>query len=300
MASPGYEAFLEGVRRDASATGISAPTLARALNFAGPNARVLQLDRHQPEFTLTWAEYAQRVLPQSRLARARDAASHNQSSLGTVRARFGVDPGVIVGIWGLESSFGDKQGTFNVCDALATLAFDGRRRTFFRGELIKSLLVIDKRGVDPAGMLGSYAGAMGQPQFMPSAYLRYARSFDGGDRADIWTNRDDVFASVANYLGQSGWREGEPWGQPVTSTRPVDPAITGRGHPRSLSEWSAMGIRRADGRNFSRGDVEGSLLMPDGESGPAFMVYRNFDAIRRYNPSDFYALAVGLLGDAIT
>ncbi len=299
LAASSFADFLDGVRQEALASGLRRQSVDAALRLPGPDAKVIELDRHQPEFTLTWPEYRARVLPEARLRRASQAYDAQAAILQQVERRYAVDPGVIVGIWGLESSFGDKQGSFNVCDALATLAFDGRRRPFFRDELLNALRIVDRRDVDPSSMLGSYAGAMGQPQFMPSAYLRFAQAFDGGARADIWQNEPDVFASIANYLARSGWRLGEPWGQNVRLTRTVASSMAGRGNPRTLAEWEALGVRRIDGRTFSRRDVRGSLLLPDGEDGEAFMVYRNFDVIRRYNPSDFYALGVGLLGDQI-
>ncbi len=148
-------------------------------------------------------------------------------------------------------------------------------------------------------MTGSWAGAMGQPQFMPDSYLRYAVDFDGDGRRDIWASRADALASIANYLARSGWRAGEPWGQPVRVPPAFDAAETGRDRSRALGEWMRLGVRRADGSRFGRADVAGAVVMPDGPGGEAFMVYPNFTAIRRYNPSDFYALAVGLLGDAV-
>ncbi len=293
-----YARFLDGVRRDALASGISAATLQVALALGQPNPRVVELDRHQPEFTLTWAQYRARVLPPSRLERGRQAHAAQAALFDAVMRRYRVDPGVIIGIWGLESDFGGKPGKFGVIDALATLAFDGRRARFFRTELINALRIADRRAVPVDAMLGSYAGAMGQPQFMPSAYLAYARSFSGGDRADIWTSEPDVFASIANYLARAGWRLGEPSSQPVRLLSPIDPGATGRGRPRTLGQGQAAGVRRIDGAMFSRPDVSGSLLLPDGAGGEAFLVYANFDAIRRYNPSDFYALAVGVLDAA--
>jgi membrane-bound lytic murein transglycosylase B len=147
-------------------------------------------------------------------------------------------------------------------------------------------------------MTGSFAGAMGQPQFMPDAFMRYAVDFDGDGRRDIWDSKPDVLGSIANYLARSGWRYGEPWGQVISVPPGFDVAITGRDSPRTLGQWMALGVRRADGTPFSRSDVSGAVVIPDGAGGEAFMTYANFHAIRRYNPSDYYALAVGLLGDS--
>ena len=294
-----YPGFLEGVRAEARRAGISDATLRAAPFGSGPNARVLELDRHQPEFTLTWAQYKARVLPQSRLEAARAAFARNRGVLTEVWHRYGVDPRVIVGIWGLESGFGAKTGTFNVVEALATLAYDGRRAAFFRAELMAALRILDHGDVAPLGMTGSYAGAMGQPQFMSSSFLRYAVDFTGDGQRNIWTSLPDVFASVGNYLARSGWKAGEVWGQPVR----VPAGMTspgGRDDVRSIAQWEREGVRREDGAPF-RDDGRGAqaaLLLPDGAGGDAFLVYGNFKAIRRYNPSDFYALGVGLLGDA--
>lgn len=294
----GYRRFLESVRSDASRQGVPASVLDAALALDVPNARVLQLDRHQPEFTLTWAQYRSRVISSQRQQGAAQAYQANLPLLSQIWQRYRVDPRVVVGIWGLESNFGTRIGSFNVVDALATLAFDGRRASFFRSELMASLRILGHGDVSPSGMLGSYAGAMGQPQFMPSSYLRYAVDYTADGRRNIWTSRPDVFASISNYLAQCGWIGDEPWGQAVTLTRPVDPSATGRQFVRSLSYWDQAGVRRSDGSRFATLDPKGALLLPDGAAGDAFMVYRNFDVIRRYNPSDFYALAVGLIGNA--
>lgn len=297
-AATDFDAFLAGLRGEAARAGVSRAVFDAAFAGVRPNPRVLELDRHQPEFTLTWSQYRARVIPPARLARAAAARAAEARLLDAVGRRYGVDPGVIVGIWGLESSFGEKTGNYRVVEALATLAYDGRRAGYFRGELLNALRILQAGDVRPGGMTGSWAGAMGQPQFMPSSYLRYAVDWSGTGRRDIWTDRADVFASVANYLARSGWRAGQPWGQAVRVPPGLDPGGTARSAPRTLAVWEAAGVRRIDGRRFSRGDVEGALLLPDGLGGEAYLVYSNFNAIRRYNPSDFYALAVGLLGQA--
>ena len=266
-AAPGsFQTFLAGLRVDARRAGISPTTLDRAFAGLRPNQKVLDRDRHQPEFTMTWAQYRALLITDQRIANGRVAYQQNRVLFGRVQNRFGVDPGVILGIWGLESSFGTGMGDFHVIDALATLAWDGRRASFFRGELMAALHILDHGDVTPSHMLGSYAGAMGQPQFMPSSYLRYAVDFEGNGKRDIWTSKPDVLASIANYLEQSGWQGGQPWGRQLVAPQP---------------------------------GISGKLLQPDGPGGETFVVYPNFNAIRRYNPSDYYALAVGLLGDAV-
>jgi membrane-bound lytic murein transglycosylase B len=298
-APEGFQNFLAGLRADARRAGISSVTLDRAFAGVQPNQKVLERDRHQPEFTMTWAQYRALLITDQRIANGRAAYAQSRTLLERVRDRFGVDPGVITGIWGLESSFGVGMGDFHVIEALATLAWEGRRTSFFRGELIAALRILDHGDVSPGHMLGSYAGAMGQPQFMPSSYLRYAVDFEGHGRRDIWTSKPDVLGSIANYLAQSGWRGGEPWGQPVALPASLDRIATGRDERRPVGEWARLGVRPTDGRPLPRGDASAAVLLPDGRSGEAFLVYANFAAIRRYNPSDYYALAVGLLGDAL-
>jgi membrane-bound lytic murein transglycosylase B len=300
LAAPdSFQNFLAGMRAEARRAGIAAATLERAFAAVQPNQKVLERDRHQPESTLTWAQYRALLITDQRIANGRAAYQQNRPLLGRVQDRFGVDPGVITGIWGLESSFGTGMGDFHVVEALATLAWEGRRASFFRGELLAALRILEHGDVAPARMLGSYAGAMGQPQFMPSSYLRYAVDFEGHGRRDIWTSRPDVLGSIANYLAQSGWRGGEAWGQAVTLSANSDRTATGRDSRRPVGEWVRLGVRAVDGRPLARADTAAALLLPDGPAGDAFLVYANFGAIRRYNPSDYYALVVGLLGDSL-
>ncbi len=298
-AADSFQNFLAGVRTEARRTGISAVTLDRAFAGVQPNQKVLERDRHQPEFTMTWAQYRNLLITEQRVANGRAAFQQNRALLGRVQDRFGVDPGVITGIWGLESSFGAGMGDFHVVEALATLAWEGRRASFFRGELMAALRILDHGDVSPAHMLGSYAGAMGQPQFMPSSYLRYAVDFEGHGRRDIWTSKPDVLGSIANYLAQSGWRGGEPWGQTVTVPASFDSGSAGRENRKPAGEWVRQGARPLSGRLLVRPETPAAVVLPDGTGGDAFLVYANFTAIRRYNPSDYYALVVGLLGDTL-
>ncbi|HTW28642.1 MAG TPA: lytic murein transglycosylase [Acetobacteraceae bacterium] len=293
-----FSGFIEGVRAEALRAGISPAILDAALTGLQPNAHVLQLFNHQPEFTLTWAQYRAKVLTPAKLANGRTAYAGNLPLLGRVEQRYGVTPSILVGIWGIESAYGAITGNYGVVDALATLAWDGRRTRFFRSELITALRILQDGDVTPRRMTGSYAGAMGQPQFMPDSYMRYAVDFDGDGRRDIWDSRADVLASIANYLARNGWVSGAPWGQPVRVPPGLDPALVGRDDARPLGEWMRLGVMRIDGTPFSRSDVMGALVMPD-PGGEAFMTYANFRVIRRYNPSDYYALAVGLLGDNV-
>jgi membrane-bound lytic murein transglycosylase B len=299
FASPGdsFHSFLSGVRAEARKAGIRPATLDSAFAGVSVNQKVIDRDHHQPESTLTWARYRELLITDKRITEGRQAVAANRALFQRVEQRYGVSAGVIAGIWGLESSFGTGTGDFRVVEALATLAWEGRRASFFRGELMAALKILDHGDVSPGHMTGSYAGAMGQPQFMPSSYLRYAVDFEGNGRRDIWTSKPDVLASIANYLAQSGWRPGQTWGQAVTV--PANLGIQGRDAKRPLSEWAQAGVRPVAGQWAGTASTMAGLVAPDGQGGDTFAVFGNFAAIRRYNPSDYYALAVGLIGDQV-
>ena len=295
----GFAGFLDGVWAEARGRGIAPGVLAAALDGLVPNQGVLARERHQPEFTMTWAHYQALLITPTRIAAGQAAYRAYQPLFAAVARRFGVGPGVILGIWGIESSFGASSGGFRVVDALATLAWASGRPAFFRAELMDALHILNDGDITAPGMTGSYAGAMGQPQFMPSSYLHYAVDFTGDGRRNIWTSVPDVLASIANYLARNGWRPGPGWGAPAVVAA-ADTTLLG-GPPRSLAGWRRLGVAPED-RTASRRlppDAPLSLVRPDGPAGPAFLVTADFAAIRRYNPSDFYALAVGLLGDRI-
>jgi membrane-bound lytic murein transglycosylase B len=294
-----FPSLLSSIAGEARAKGVSSATIDRAFAGVSLNQKVLELYHHQPEFTLTWAQYRARVITEQKIGNGRAAYQQHARTFLAVDARYRVTAGVIAGIWGIESAYGQITGSYGVVEALATLTWEGHRAPFFRSELIDALRIIDHGDVSPGRMTGSYAGAMGQPQFMPDSYLRFAVDMDGDGRRDIWTSTPDVLGSIANYLARSGWRYGEPWGQPIRMPPGFDAGMAGRENRKPLAQWMQLGVTRIDGSPFARGDVTGAVLMPDGAGGEAFMVYANFAAIRRYNPSDFYALAVGLLGDAV-
>ena len=301
-----FEAFLAGVRREAQAGGVSAGTLNRAFAGIRPNDRVLELDRRQAEFTQSWEGYRDGRLSQTRVDAGRRAYADNRGLLSQVQGRTRVSARVIMGIWGLETNYGGFTGNFNVIEALATLAWEGRRAAFFRAELLAALRILEQGHIAPERMRGSYAGAMGQPQFMPSSFERLAMDFDGDGRRDIWDNRADALGSIGNYLARNGWREGEGWGFEVVLPQGFDVGYAEPSRPRpaaewpNLDQWARMGVRRADGGGLGQG-VGGVIIPSNQERGQqAFMALPNFHAIRRYNPSTFYALTVGLLGDRVT
>ena len=296
---PGFARFLDEVKAEARRRGVGETTLARAFAGVRYNGRVIELDNHQPEFTLTWAQYRDRIVSDARIARGRALYKTHRSLLAAVFARYYVPPGVIMGIWGIESDFGRSSGGFNVIEALATLAWQGRRATFFRSELMDALTILQHGDIPAADMVGSYAGAMGQPQFMPDSFLKFAADFRGNGRRDIWNDPADIFASVANYLARSGWTDRLPWGVPARLPPGFNPALAGRQNHRPLADWQRLGVQ-----GFGRpmpADASTAVVLPGGPQGDAFLVSSaNFQAVRRYNPSDFYCICVGLIGDRVT
>jgi membrane-bound lytic murein transglycosylase B len=292
-----FSGFLSDIKAEARRSGIAPVTLDRAFAGVTPNQKVLDRDRHQPEFTMTWARYRGLVINDKRINDGRAAVAANRVLFDRVEARYGVATGVVAAIWGVESNFGAGTGDFRVIEALATLAWDGRRASLFRGELMAALKILDHGDIAPGAMLGSYAGAMGQPQFMPSSYLRYAVDFEGHGRRDIWTSKPDVLASIANYLAESGWHAGQAWGQAVVVPAGFVPA--GREVKRTIADWARAGIKPLEGRWWAGQETPAAILAPDGAGGDTFAVFSNFEAIRRYNTSDYYVLAVGLIGDQV-
>jgi membrane-bound lytic murein transglycosylase B len=299
-APPSFQDFLADVSEEAQRGGVSSSVLRRAFASIQPNNKALELDRKQPEFTLTWAQYRDGRVSQQRVDRGRQAFADNRALLDSIAARFQVSPRVIVAVWGLETNYGGFTGSFNVVEALATLAWEGRRAAFFRKELLAALRILEQGDVTPEQMRGSYAGAMGHPQFMPTSFERLAVDFDGDGRRDIWGNRADALASIANYLARHGWREDERWGREVTLPAGFDPGAAGRDNRKPLREWVDLGIAAADGPDLSPLDIDTAILLPGGAGGQAFAVYGNFNVIRRYNPSDYYALVIGLLSDRVS
>lgn len=293
-----YGSFVQSLRAKALAAGIPASVAASALaSLTVPNPSVLKFDHHQAEFTETWATYSSHVLNPTRISQGQSKYSASASLFAAITSRFGVSAGPMLGIWGLETNFGASQGNFYVIDALATLAWD-RNSNYFAREAIKAMQII-ANGDAPAGQLsGSYAGAMGQPQFMPSVYLSTAVPFSGSGPADIWNSDADSLASMANYLVKAGWHPGQPASEQVFSNLTTTDG-TGRENVQTIGYWLARGVQRLPGAAPLPLDYPAAVLLPDGVSGQAFFAYPNFSVIRRYNPSDFYALATDALGRSI-
>jgi membrane-bound lytic murein transglycosylase B len=298
-AAASFAAFVKRVKADAHRAGIRPATLDRAFKGVQINQKVIELDRRQPEFTLTWDQYRTRIVNDARIARGRAMYAQHRQLLAAVQTRFGVPPGPIMGIWGLESDYGRATGGFNVIEALATLAWEGRRAAFFRGELMDALKILNAGDITPERMTGSYAGAMGQPQFMPDSYLKFAVDFAGTGKRDIWNNPGDIFASVANYLAKSGWSGRLPWGVPARLPPRFNPALAGRDNRRKLEDWVQLGVQPLG--HALPPETMAAVILPGGADSEAFLAcHPNFLAIRRYNPSDFYCISVGLIGDQVT
>lgn len=313
-APQGFQAWLDGVRAEGLERGISKATLDSALAGLTPIQRVIKLDRRQPEFVQTFRQYVEKRVNDWRIQTGRERFATHGALLKEVGLRYGVQPRFIVALWGIETNFGRHTGGFSVLRALATLAFDGRRSAYFRKELFNALTIIDQGHISASEMKGSWAGAMGQNQFMPSSFLSYAVDYNGDGRRDIWGTTADVFASAANYLKKSGWRADQTWGREVKlpegfaarieefmpKSRPRGcRALRKLSEPKRLSEWQALGIRRPDGSVLPTRDLEASLIVPDGPGGPAYLVYRNFRTTLRWNCSISFAAAVGILADRI-
>jgi membrane-bound lytic murein transglycosylase B len=294
-----FYAFLAGVRRDAIARGIRPATADAAFRNAQFLPRVLELDRKQPERVLTFTQYIAKVVTPQRKEDARRQLAENRVLLDAISRRYSVEPSIIVALWGLESDFGRLPGNFPTISALATLTYDGRRGAYFRSELIAALRILDQGHIRVEEMTGSWAGAMGGPQFMPSSFLDYAVDWDGDGHRDIWNSRGDVLASIANYIRGLGWRGGQSWGQDVLVPRGFDPGFASLKAQRPTQEWSRLGVRSIDAGPLAARESEASLVMPEGTNGPALLVYANFRAIMKWNPSTYFAVSVGYLADSM-
>ncbi len=300
-----FDDWLKDLRVEALDKGIRPATLDAALTGIQPIPRVIELDRKQPEFTLTFAQYLERVVPVSRQNKARDRYKTHKQLLEEIGKKYGVQPRFIVALWGIETDFGRVTGGFDVIPALASLAYDGRRSAFFRKELFHALTIIDQGHVSADNMKGSWAGAMGQSQFMPSSFVQYAQDYDGDGRRDIWSTQADVFASAANYLKRVGWRDDITWGRQVQlptsgkASRDNSMALHDNKIWKGLNDWATLGVTSFDGSALPSRDIQARLVMPDGKDGPAYLAYKNFEAILKWNRSNYFAIAVGTLSDSM-
>ena len=295
-----FAEWREQLRAEAFSLGISEETLLAIDDLEAPLERVLELDDAQPEFIQTFTRYLSLRITPLQINRGQALLRQYAVLLEEVRQSYGVQPHYLVSFWAIESNYGRATGGFSVLQALATLAFDPRRADFFRTELLTALKIIDDGHIAVDNMSGSWAGAMGQLQFLPSVFARYGIDGDNDGKIDIWNSLPDIFHSAANFLSQSGWRGDERWGREVLLPSNFDFSLTGTRTRKPLQEWNDLGIIQINGLPIPVANMQASVILPAGAGGPAFLTYANFRATMVYNPSTFYALTVGHLADRYT
>ena len=294
-----FRRWIEGFRRRALAQGISPAVFDRAFRGAKYNTDVIQKDRNQSEYTKQIWDYLDSAASPTRVKNGQEALKTYRRQLDAIEAKYGVEKEVVAAIWGLESAYGEHRGSIPIIEALATLAFDGRRGSFFEGQLIDALKILQAGDVAPRNMTGSWAGAMGHTQFIPSSYLAFAVDFTGDGKRDIWSDDpSDALASTAAYLARHGWVKGQPWGVEVKLPRGFNHALADRKILKMPSDWAALGVTDVNGRPV-RDYGSASILLPAGSQGAAFMIFKNFSVIERYNVADAYVIGVGHLSDRL-
>jgi len=292
-----FHEWLKGVRREARAAGVSPEVLDRAFRRLKPIPRVIKLDRSQPEVKLTFKQYLDRVVSGKTVWDGRRLYREHRDLLKKIGDQYGVDPRYIVALWGIETRYGRITGGYPVIAALATLAYDGRRSVFFREELIRALKILDEGHIAVKDMDGSWAGAMGQVQFMPSSFVSYAVDYDGDGRRDIWDNVPDALASAANYLAKSGWKKDQGWGGEVSLPAGFSKDLVGESSKKTLKEWQQLGVT---GKGVAgKPNLRAYLVRPNKTGGPIFLAYPNYRVILKWNRSNYFAIAVGTLADRI-
>ena len=290
----GFQRFVQGLWPAAKARGVSQATFNEAFRGVEPDAKIIALTKKQSEFVRPIWDYINGSISTERLKRGRDMAAEWSKTLVAVEKTYGVPRSVVLGVWGMETNYGSFTGSIYAIRALSTLAYTGYRPDFFREELLTALQILQQGHVDPSRMLGSWAGAMGQTQFMPSSFMKYAVDGNRDGMRDIWSSVPDAMASTANYLRQQGWEPGLPWGFEVQLPKGFDYRYL----KQNFAQWQTLGLRRIDGKAMPRAG-EASLFLPGGAGGPAFLVTKNYDVIKTYNSSDAYAMGVAHLGDRL-
>jgi len=295
----GFQQWLKEFGQEAQHGGISPQTVAQAFAEVRFNTEVIERDRRQPEFSRPVWEYLASAVSATRIERGRALLERHRGLLDDIARRYGVQPRYLVAIWGLETNYGRTLGEFNVFEALATLAYDGRRKAFARAELLAALSIVQTEGLEASELKGSWAGAIGQTQFIPSTYQRHAVDYDGDGTRDLRSSLPDALASTAQYLAVSGWRAGEPWGMEVQVPANFPWELSGAQVRKPLTDWQGLGVHPVRGEVAKNGPDQAALIAPAGHLGPTFLTLPNFRAVLRYNASTSYALAAGLLADRI-
>jgi len=311
---PNFDQWLIKVRTEAKQQGISDGIIDTALANLKPYPKAIKSDRAQPEFKRTFVDYSTKRLSPWRIDTGKKMQQQHRALLEKVGQAYGVQPRFILSFWGLETNYGTYTGNNDIIRSLATLAFDKRRAAYFRKELFNALKILDQGHIKLSDMKGSWSGAMGQGQFMPSSFLRFAQDFDGDGKKDIWNNQADVFASIANYLRHFGWDDQQTWGRQVSlpknahgwldqvkATTPEKGCRALRVHSDKLSleKWNSLGVRRLNTTELPKVELKATLILPDGIDGPAYLTYANYRTILRYNCANSYALTIGLLADQL-
>ena len=298
-----YPVWLEKFKIRAEKSGISKKTIDETLNQVKIIPRVVELDRNQPEFRLTLSQYLNNVVSKKRTQKGISKIRENWILLENVSKKYKVQPRFIVALWGIETDYGRISGGFPVIDSLVTLAYDGRRGRYFSKELLNALKIIDEGHISYEEMVGSWAGAMGQTQFMPSSFLSYAEDYNNDGKKDIWKTKEDALASAANYLSKLKWDNNDPWGREVIVNDNfylTDEELTLK-NKKKINEWQALGVRRIDGTDLPKKNIEGYLIkINDKNKERYFLVYKNFKKILKWNTSNYFAIAVGILSDSIS
>ena len=294
-----YSLWMKGFRTEAQRSGIKAETLNTALTDVKPLDWIIKLDRSQPEFKKTLPEYLAGAVTSKRIKRGQQLLSENSADFAEILKRYQVQPRFLLALWGIETNFGLHTGKVPVIDALVTLAYDGRRSKYFRSELLSALKILDQGHINYEQMKGSWAGAMGQVQFMPSSFLRYGVDGNGDGRIDLWSTREDYLSSAANYLAKSGWDKNYTWGREVVFSKKLPANYFGLKQQRLLSEWQELGVRTIGSKNLPTTQIMASLILPDGPQGRAFLVYENYRVLMKWNRAHRFAIAVGTLADRI-
>jgi len=296
--SHSFEEFLDQVRKTATEQGVSKSTIDKAFFELTPRPSAIASDKAQAEFNQNFWHYVNKRVSKVRLNNGKDTLKKNASLLTKTSEKYGVPAYVIVAFLGLESNYGNYMGSESLIRSLATLAYDKRRSKFFTRELIAVLKLMDKKTI-PFDATGSWAGAMGAVQFMPTNVIAYGIDANNDGKVDLWNEKADIYASAANFLNKLGWKKGEKWGREALIPKNFDYQLTGLNNEKTVNEWAALGVRRGNNSNLPKSNFKASLIVPMGHRGPAFLVYRNFDAIMGWNRSILYALSVAYLSDRL-
>ncbi len=294
-----FTKWKEGLRPQMLKQGASQQLVNEIIKSLKYIPRVIELDRRQPEGTMTHEEYLNKVIPETKVREARRQFTLNKDLLMQAEEKTGVKARFIVALWGKETHFGRITGNYHVPSALATLAFDGRRAAFFNKELMAATTILAEGHIRLTEMKGSWAGAMGNCQFMPSSFLKFAVDANGDGKKDIWGDKQDIFTSIGNYLASSGWQKEGTWGRQVKLTKAFTEYELGNSNKHPLKDWQKAGVRRSDMSELPANDIQAYLIAPGGEKGRIYLVYHNFDVIMRWNRSHYFATGVGYLADRI-